>query len=87
MASQVYTDVTGWFGRLPGEIGGFFSGIWLTATGWLASLGESASTKASEIWGNITGWFSRLPGEIGGFSLDGVGPHARGVRVPGPLER
>jgi tape measure domain-containing protein len=58
-----WQELSNWFGRLPGTIGGFFSGIGK----WLAQPFIDAGNWAKSTWENVKTWFGGLPGTIGGF--------------------
>ena len=65
MWNRVFTGgaaVVSWFAGLPGRIGGFFSSLWSTVTGWLSRTFTSAVALVVGWFNSTVAWFQALPG-------------------------
>lgn len=65
MWNRVFTGgaaVVSWFAALPGRIGGFFSSLWSTVTGWLSRTFTSAVNLVVGWFNATVAWFQALPG-------------------------
>lgn len=58
---------TTWIGRLPADVGGWFTGIYTNATTWLEQTRLAIGAKVSGVWTDFTTWLGGLPAQVGGW--------------------
>ena len=76
--SNVYTDVTGWFGKIVGFVGGLPSRITSAASG----MWNSFSSGFRSVINTIIGWWDGLKFSIPSFSIGPVSTPGFSLTVP-----
>lgn len=62
----------GWFGQLPGKIGGFLTQAWAKVKTWASNMVSKAREAGSKFLGNVVNFVKELPGKVGDWLTKAV---------------